>query len=313
MNRNNQILADFAIGVRASAMGYRDIRAAANTYSAESGGFAVSPDFVSDIFMRGEGALLPLCSVIPVTSGSIGVPVDGTAPWDADGIQAVWIDEEDVPAESLPGLSLNQFRLKKLVVLVPVTEELVEDSAALAAWLPGAMNRAATWKINNAIISGGGAGSALGVLSADATIEVEKESGQTAGTIVAANVAKMMARCLDLAGATWIANPDAYTQVVQLGLFDAPTRTLAGLPIVLFEGCPALGSRGDLILGNLSGYQVASKNADLSQSAHLWFDRDIRAFKLTFRMDGQPALGEPTTPPNSSNTRSHFVVLQVRG
>jgi hypothetical protein len=34
--------------------------------------------------------------------------------------------------------------------------------------------------------------------------------------------------------------------------------------------------------------------------------------RLTFRMDGQPALASAITPPNSANTRSHFVTLAAR-
>ena len=45
---------------------------------------------------------------------------------------------------------------------------------------------------------------------------------------------------------------------------------------------------------------------------HLWFDQDLMAFRLIFRMDGQPAMAAAITPPNSSVTRSHFVALQAR-
>lgn len=316
--KTGKSLTNFALMVRAAAMGFRDMRAAAteyaSEYSATSGGFAVPPEFINDIYLRQEGALLPFCDEIPVTSNHVGIPVDGTAPWDASSaVRSSWIEEGVAPDAQVPNLSLTTFRPKKLITLVPVTEELAEDSPALNAWLPNAMGRAATWTINDAIINGLGAGRMLGILASNSLITVGKETAQSAGSIVAGNVAKMMARCLDLDGARWLANPDAIEQITQLsGLWDSGTRTLGGLPITLSEACPALGQPGDLILANLSGYRVANRGQLLAESSHLYFDQDLKVFRLTTRIDGAPILAAPTTPPNSSHTRSHFVALAAR-
>lgn len=315
--KKTKSITNFALVVRAASMGYRDVQAAAteyaSEYSAQSGGFAVPTDFIETIYMRPETALLPFCDDIPVTSGHVGIPVDGTAPWEDSAVRSAWIEEGTPPDAQLPKLSLNQFEPKKLITLVPCTEELAEDSAALNAWLPKAMGRAATWTINDAIINGLGAGRPLGIMNSGALITVAKEDSQTAGTIVAANVAKMMARCLDLEGARWIANPDAIEQIVQLtGLWDSGTRTLGGLPITLTEASQALGNKGDLVLANLSGYRVANRGQSLAESAHLYFDQGLKVFRLTTRLDGAPILAVPTMPPNSSNTRSHFVTLAER-
>ena len=45
---------------------------------------------------------------------------------------------------------------------------------------------------------------------------------------------------------------------------------------------------------------------------HLFFDADAVAMRIRFRMNGQPILGAPVTPPKSGNTRSHFVTLAAR-
>ena len=52
--------------------------------------------------------------------------------------------------------------------------------------------------------------------------------------------------------------------------------------------------------------------AEFAQSMHLWFDQDLMAFRLIFRMDGQPALGAAVSPKNGSSTRSHFATVAVR-
>lgn len=318
--KNPATLTQFALAVRASGYG-RDLDIArfnasatnfASTYSGQDGGFAVADDFINDIYMLAEGALLPFCSVVPMTSGSVGIPTDATVPWQDSGIQAEWALEGVPLPEYIPDLSLQSFRLHKLAALVPLSEELTEDAPGLSVWLPQALQRAATWKINTAIINGTGAGMFLGILNADCRIEIPAEGGQGAGSIVAANVVNMVSRCLDVDGARWLMNPDALAQVMMLSQWDNATRTLGGLPITTSEACPALGQPGDIILANLSGYRVASRGANLTQSSHLFFDRDLTAFKMTSRFDGAPILAAPVAVPNSANTRSHFVTLAAR-
>lgn len=283
-----------------------------STVSGQDGGYAVPTDTASEILMFATGALLPLCREIPVRGGGIGIPLDACSPWNDDGIQAFWPDEGDALQASIPKLGLTSFDLKKLTCLVPVTDELLEDSAALQAWLPMAMGEALKVKVNDSIVAGLGAGRPLGILNAPSKIVVDKEGSQTAATITDANVEAMLARHLDATAARWLVNPGAYGAITGLATFDSASRTLAGLPIVLTDACKALGSDGDLILADLAGYVVASKAAQLAQSMHLWFDQDMTAFRLTFRFDGSPMLSSAVTPPNSAVTRSHFVTLAVR-
>jgi HK97 family phage major capsid protein len=307
-------IAAIALDVRRSGSVF-----AATTYgttlSGPDGGYAVPVDAAKAILMPETGALLPHCRQIPLTQGnSIGLPLDMSTPYGTDsGIVAAWESEgADLP-QRRPELDMTQFVLKKLVALVPVTDELLEDSDAFAAWLPIAMQSAANRKVNDAIISGTGAGLPLGILNSDSRIVVAKAPGQAAGTILSDNLADMLARSLDPLGSVWIANTGAYGQLTELDGFDSASQTLRGLPIMLTDSCPAIGAEGDLILGNLgTGYLAVLKNPQLHSSAHLWFDQATSAFRLTFRMDGMPMLAEAITPPNSSVTKSHFVVLEAR-
>lgn len=285
----------------------------ANTRIGQDGGYAVPIDAAKMIFAPEVGALLPLCAQLPVTQGgSLELPVDLSTAYDETGIIAGWEREVDEIDVTTPNLKRTLFTLKKLIVLTPVTDELLADSAALAAYLPLALQTAITRQVNEAIISGPGVARPLGILNSAATISVSKEGAQAAGTVVDGNVKTMLARALNPAASTWIANPALYAQIIGLAAWDASTRTLAGLPLVLADAAPAPGNRGDLILGDLSGYVAALKNPGLHMSSHLWFDQDISAFRLTFRMDGMPALSGPLTPPNATTTKSHFVTLAER-
>lgn len=285
-----------------------------STVSGPDGGYAAPVDVAKSIIAPEVGALLSYCSQLPVTKGgSIRLPVDiDTAFASGSSIVAAWEEEAEQHTQHKLKLNLEQFQLKKLIALVPVTDELINDAPALAAYLPLALQTAVTRKVNEAIINGGGAGVPLGILKSGAVIAVAKDGAQTAATITDQNIKDMLKRSLDPMNSIWAMNPAAYSQAIGLSSFDSASRTLAGLPIVTTDACPALGSEGDIILADMTRYLAAMKDPALHQSMHLWFDQDLTAFKLIFRMDGQPMLAAPITPQNSSVTKSYFVTLAER-
>lgn len=331
-------LGEFAHFVRQAAQGQGRIderlTRAASTYGAESvgpdGGFAVPPEFASEITrpVLEEDSLLAYADAVPVTGNSLTFPKDETTPWGTTGVYAAWESEAATLAQKKPALGSSTLRLKKLAVLVGATDELLADATAMAAYLQSKMREAVAWKVNDAIINGTGAGMPLGILNGGSVVQVAKETGQAADSVVAANVAKMYARVLMGGGQTvWLMNPDVFPQVITLslnsnpiwvpaneGFKGAPSGLLLGRPIVLTDACDTVGDVGDLILANMGGYRAITKagGEDFQTSMHLWFDQGVEAFRLTFRMDGQPVLSSAITPPNSSVTRSHFATIAAR-
>ncbi|MDP1646077.1 MAG: phage major capsid protein [Thiobacillus sp.] len=283
------------------------------TVSGPDGGYAVPVDFARSVLMPSVGALLPYCRELPVTQGgSIALPLDVATAYGSDGIVAAWEVEGALLTQQKPNLNLSNFILKKLIAMVPVTDELLDDSDALAAFLPIAMQTAVTRKVNDGIIAGLGAGRPLGILNSGSLITVAKDGSQGAGTIVDANIAAMLDRSLTPDSSRWVCNPSIYSKIVGLASFDSATQRLAGLPIVTTDSCPAPGTPGDLILADLDFYIVASKTPQLNGSMHIWFDQDVTAFRLSFRMDGMPMLGAPVTPPNATANKSHIITVAVR-
>lgn len=330
---------EYAYHVRNAALGTgrldERLKAAATTYGNESsgtdGGFAVPEQFASEItsIALEEQSLLAMADETPVSGNSMTFPKDETTPWGSTGITATWDGEGDTASQKKPILGKSRLELHKLRVLVPATDELLADASAMSAHLVKKMGEAVLWKSNDAIINGTGAGMPLGILAAGSLVVQAKETSQTADTINATNVAKMYGRCIKGAGANlvWLINPDAYAQLIVMtigdqpiftapvqGMKNAPDGLLLGRPVVLTDACDTVGDQGDIILANMAGYRAITKagGAEFSQSMHLWFDQDVQAFKLVFRMDGQPALASAVTPPNSSVTRSHFVALAAR-
>ncbi len=310
--RTFQTFGEFALALRADTIAGRAASTFGSTASGPDGGYAVPTNFVEQIFLTSEGALAPRCQVIPSQSSEILVPTDESTPWGTSGILAGWDSEGSTATGRKPALSMATHRLHKLRALVPLSGEFVQDSKAVNAWLPQALQKVFDWQVNNAIVNGPGTARPLGILKSSAVIDVAAEGGQTAGTIVDANISAMLARSLSPLSSTWLASPAAYSQLHKLSSFDSATRTLAGLPIALTDACAAPGARGDIILAKLGGYRIVTKEARFANSTHLYFDQDLVAFRLTVQLDGQPVLSAPVTPPNSAVTRSDFVALAAR-
>jgi len=333
---------DFAAAVKAASLphGAVDERlrigaAAPGTYSSEGvgadGGFAVPPQFSAEIWRLslGEGSLLPLTQNTEVSGNSMVFPKDETTPWGSSGVQAYWRNEGPALTGSKLQLSTDALRLHELTVLVPVTNELLEDAAALASYIPPLASERIQWKTNESILFGTGVGQPTGALNSAAAIVVAKESGQATLTLSQPNISKMRSRLLtgNLRNAIWLGTPDLLPALEGLtvgnipiflppgtGLRDAYDGTLNGRPLILSEHAAAFSSQGDLNLLALNGYRTITKagGIDTATSMHLYFDANATAFRFIFRIDGKPILSAPVTPPKSSNTRSHFVSLGAR-
>lgn len=311
----------------------RLIGAAATTYGNESvgqdGGYLVPTDFANAI--RGHSlendALLPMCDVNPVSGNSMVFPADETVPWGSDGIRAYWEGEADTATQTKPKLKERTLRLRKLVALVPITDELVEDATALSAYLPKKVGESIRFKVNDAIVNGTGVGMPLGFLQSGALVSVAKEAGQAADTVVAANVAKMYSRNTAPSRAVWLINNDVLPQLLTMtlgnntvyvppadGFKNAPGGMLFGRPVIMQQAMDTVGDQGDIAFVDLMAYLAIQKSGgiDFASSIHLWFDQSVTAFRARFRLDGQPWLTSAVTPKNSALTLSPFVVLDAR-
>lgn len=305
-----------------------------NEAGGQDGGFLVPPEFSSEIFTLSleEDALLPLTDGTPIGSNSMVFPKDETTPWGTDGIRAYWQQEATAATATKPKLGVATQRLHKLMALVPVTDELLDDTDALTAYLPRKTAMSIRWKTDEAILFGTGDGQPLGLFNSKAAIVQAKDSGQATNTFTPTNVANMM-KCL-LAGsyrrAIWLINPDVIPALdtMTLGNYPiympvgggvsamaaSPYGMLKGRPIYVSEHASAFSSQSDVSLLDLSYYRSITSRGGIqtATSMHLYFDADATAFRTTFRVDGAPKLENPVTPPKSTTKRSPFVTLGAR-
>lgn len=336
---------EFAIATRkGSAQGAeldQRLRAAATTYGNEGtgadGGFAVPQEFRRDIWQKvmGDDNLLTRCDQLVTGANSMVIPKDETTPWQTTGgVQAYWEAEAATVTASKPALEMASIRLNKLMALVPMSDELLEDAPGIDSYLRAKAPAKMQAKINTAIVRGTGVGQPLGMLNAGSLITVSKESGpQTADTVWFANIVKMWARLYAPCrrNAVWLINQDIEPQLNAMafdpgatdkipvylpagGLSASPYATLMGRPVIPVEACSTLGDLGDIFLTDLSQYMALTKGNDIKTdvSMHLYFDQGLQAYRFTFRVAGQPWWGSTITPQFGSATRSWCVTLEAR-
>ncbi|MGV0984408.1 MAG: phage major capsid protein [Limnohabitans sp.] len=305
-----------------------------NEGSAQDGGFLVPPQFAREIFQLslGEDSLLPLTDNVEITGNTMAFPKDETTPWGSNGIRAFWQGEASTATATKPVLGLATLRLKKLMALVPVTDELLDDTNALSSYLPDKIATSIRWKTNESILFGSGSGVPVGCMGSATTVTVAKESGQLTQTIQAQNLAKMISRLppASFAKAVWIVNNDVLPALFTLtlgnypiylptglgvgGIQVSPYGTLLGRPVFVSQHANTFSSQGDILLADLSYYQTITKAGGLqtATSMHLYYDADLTAFRTTFRMDGQSKIAAPISPAKGSTTMSPFIQLGAR-
>lgn len=334
---------EYAKAVRAGAGGRPDERlligaAAPTTFSNESsggdGGFAVPPEYSREIWNLSlmEDSLIPMTDNTPINGNSMVFPQDETTPWGTDGVRAYWAAEASATTQTKVKMGVASLRLNKLMALMPITDELTEDAAALGAYLLDKGATSIRWKANEAIFQGTGAGQPQGLMNSAAMVEVAKEAGQAASTLDPKNLAKMIARLPpgSYGKSVWVIGPDSLPALFTLSLGNypiylpqgggvpalqgSPYGSLLGRPVMVSQHAEAFSSAGDVQLHDLSYYRTITKagGIETATSMHLFFDAGATAFRVTFRMDGAPKLKAAISQAKGSNTLSPFVRLGAR-
>lgn len=305
-----------------------------NESNPSDGGFLVQQDFVSELLKRTyeTGILASKVKKIPISTSANGLKINAV---DEDsrangsrfgGVQTYWEGEADKLAGSKPKFRVLELSLKKLTGLCYATDELLQDTAALESVIRQAFAEEFGFKIDDAILTGTGAGEPLGILNSSSLVTVAKESNQ-AEKITVENLIKMWNRVWSRSrnNAVWFINqeiePYLYTLKIGTtpvyvpagGLSEKPYGTLFGRPVIPLEQCSALGEVGDIILADLNQYLLIDKGGINAQSSiHVRFLYDENVFRFIYRVDGQPIWNKPLTPYKGTATQSPFVALAKR-
>lgn len=302
------------------------------------GGFTVMPEFNHNIFQHVYANDL-FASTDNYTVGGNNMTflanaetsrVDGSR---HGGLRGYWTGEGQTITASKPTVREIQMKLQKLAVVVYLTDELISDSAqALEQYVTRKASDEFNFMIGNALFNGDGVGKPLGILNAPSLLAISPEGGQTATTIVAANIIKAQNRFFApyFGNSSWYLNQDCMQQLMQLtlatgtysgqlvympptGLSASPYGTLGGRPLKPIEFAGTLGSQGDITLADL-GQMLSISKGGIAQavSMHVEFLTDQLALRFTMRMNASPWENSPITPFKGTNTQSSFVCLAAR-
>lgn len=317
------------------------VRAAsgANEAIPSEGGFLVQKDFGGTLSQAAiaTGILASKCNKIPISGTANGYKanvMDETSRANGSrfgGIQVYHAAEAATVTATKPKFRQFELNLHKLFGLMYATDELLQDTEALAAtvnmWFPMEFG----FKLDDVILNGTGAGQGLGVLNSSALVSVAKETGQKADTVLFENIIKMDARLLDSSenSAVWLINRDIKPSLATMSLavgtggvpvylpanaaFGRPQQQLYGRDMMTMEQCATLGDKGDIMLFDPKEYMMIDKGGiQAAVSIHVQFIYDEQTFRWTYRYDSAPLRNSPLTPYKGSATRSPFVTLDAR-
>jgi HK97 family phage major capsid protein len=170
-----------------------------------------------------------------------------------------------------------------------------------------------------AFYNGNGVARPLGVLSSAASVDRNRA---TANQISYADIVAMYAKLKMGGSPVWIASQTCIPQLCTIA--DASSHnlwvqsaapgippTLLGIPVLFHDRSVALGTRGDLILADLSYYVIKNGSGPfVMASEHVYFTSNRTVIKIFWNVDGKPWLDEPLPLEGSTtNTVSPFVVL----
>jgi HK97 family phage major capsid protein len=280
----------------------------------------------------------PLARVIPMETLRVPFPaIDSTTNVNSvyGGIAGYWTEEGGTLTESSARFGRIVLEARKLTAFAKVPSELMSDSLiSFSALIDQLFPEALSFFEDTAFLTGDGVGKPLGVLNGNAAIAVTRT---TSNLVQFQDVIAMYARMLpqSLKRAVWLVSPSVMPQLLSLKLVQqnvagtenvgvaspplwlpggqahgAPQMTLMGMPVVVSEKVPALGSAGDISLIDFGFYLIGDRQAmQARQSDERYFETDEIAFRIIERVDGRPWIQSAITPANGGSSLSPIVKL----
>lgn len=275
--------------------------------------------------------VMPRCYVQPMRSNTIKIPAMSIGDHSTalfGGFTASYTNEASSISEANPKSRAMELTAKKLTGLIRFSSELNADVPGGMSQIETLCGKGLSWYRDKAFIKGTGAGEPLGILNAGCTIEISKQTGQAADTILYENLTEMMSRIFagSFQNSVWVAHQTTIPQLLTLsmsvgtggdhipvmkesnGLFSILTR-----PVIFTEKTEPLGDKGDIMLADFSQYVVGLRSdMRFDTSIHVAFETDEILSRIIERHDGQPLWDSALTLEDGSTTVSPFVVLEAR-
>ena len=296
-----------------------------------AGGFLVPTEFASELLdasLESE-VVRPRAHVVPMISDTKKIACfdnsDHTNLYGGLAIQM--LSEEGTATRQTGKTRIVELKAKKGAIYVQASREVLEDGMSFEEQLKNAMTSSLAFGMDYLFLQGTGAGEPLGILNDPALIVVSKEVSQAASTICYENCVKMLARLAPscYSNAVWLANnttiPEMLTMQIAIGtagsFIPAVVRSngqnsLLNLPLIFTEKLPSLGSKGDILLVDLSSYIIGLRSDLVIDRSNVpgWLT-DMEDFRVIARFDGMGSWKSAITPKNGDSL-SYCVTLAER-
>jgi HK97 family phage major capsid protein len=293
----------------------------------ESGGFAVPPQFIPTLLQvtPQQAIWRPRCTVIPAGDSpdtDVSMPaLDQSADQNMyAGVTVAATSEGAILTEADAKLREIEMKPEEIGAYVNITNKLLRNWSACSSVIQNLLRKALIAYEDTKVLTGTGVSQMLGILNSAARIAYSRA---TASQIAYADIRGMYARVKFGGSLIWVGSQTILPQIMNLqggnsaNIFVPDARenvsgTLLGIPLLLADRAPALGSEGDLGLYDPAYYLIKDGlGITISLSEHFLFTSNRTIFKALFSIDGKPWLHKPIPlEGSSSNTISPFVVLK---
>jgi len=280
------------------------------------GGFLVPEEFAAEVirYASEEAIVRPRARVLGMARDILTLPKLDQTIDQFGGVSLKWTGEAETKMETSPALGRITLNAKKLTGLTYVSDELLADAAVnVANFLVSLFGEAIAYEEDKQFLTGTGVAKPLGIVPSGTTV-----TRQTVNRIRYADIMAMF-KALPAwahANAVWITTLAGLEQLllIRSGVWDGTTvdetkgvplitatgpisgiagalpMTIFGKPILLTDKLPAVGTKGDLILGDLGWYYIGDRGGlEVASSIHLRFATDETAIRFVKRVDGQLA------------------------
>lgn len=327
-----QSFGDFLVKARTHDAGLREMtRKALAEGTGADGGYLVPEEFMAEVqrvqleetVVRANGArvLNMNSNIMRIPALNIASNASGSV---FGGISANWTGEAETKTASAPKFKQVTLEAKKLVGYVESSDELNNDSiVSMGGLLQDLFTQTIAFEEDSAFLTGNGVGKPLGIVNAPATVAVTRTTASKVGTV---DLVAMLARFYRKGGSpVWIINQSVLPEIYKLkdensnyillpgsnsNISGALPTSIYGIPVIVTEKLPALGTSGDILLADMRYYLIGDRQRiTIDESIHVKFQTDEKSWRFVTRVDGQPWIDSAITPRAGGSTLSPFVKL----
>lgn len=306
--------------------------------SGEYGGYAVPEQFI-DTFLEvspQEAVVRPRATVIPPgdrpEAPARMVALDqSTATNMYGGVEVSWIAEGAEKPQTDMKIREVSLQPHEVAGHIVTTDQLLRNWAAAGATIERQLRNAILAAEDVAFLAGNGVGKPLGPLFAGsqgpppiaAPGAVKAINRTTASQVAYADLVAMYAAAKHGGELTWVVSPTALPQLMQLkdgndnliwqpSARDGVPGEIFGIPVIINERSPVLGTYGDVALIDFGYYLIKDGVGPIiAASPHVHFVNNKTVIKVFKTVDGKPWLNSAIPLEDGTTTVSPFVVLDV--